>query len=113
MDGFNYLTVLALAEAEEVRKQKVVEETVTGANPQITGAANTLYKCGTVSTLSFTPAATGICEVIFTSGATAAVLTLPNTVMMPEWWTGCESNMIYDVSIMDGVYGTVMMWPLT
>ena len=90
-----------------------LEVTVSGANPSITAESNHRYLCGTVSTLSFTPSASGICECIFTSGATAAVLTLPNTVLMPEWWTGCEANQIYDISIVDGVYGAVMAWPST
>ena len=86
--------------------------TVSGANPEITAESNHRYLCGTVSTISFTPSASGICEVIFGSGATAAVLTLPNTVLMPEWWTGCEDNYTYDISIVDGVYGAVMAWAL-
>lgn len=90
-----------------------IDVTVSGASPVVTAVQGHRYLCGTVSTLSFTPSATGICEVIFTSGATAAVLTLPNTVLMPEWWTGCEANQIYDISIVDGVYGAVMAWPVS
>lgn len=87
----------------------VKEVTVTGTDPSITGAENTRYLCGEVLSLSFTPSATGICEVIFTSGSTPTVLTLPNTVMMPEWFA-VEANMIYEVNILDGVYGSVMSW---
>lgn len=87
----------------------VEEVTVTGTDPSITGAENTRYLCGEVLSLSFTPSATGICEVIFTSGSTPTVLTLPNTVMMPEWFA-VEANMVHEVNILDGVYGSVMSW---
>ena len=84
--------------------------TVSGASPVISAAANTRYVCGEVSTISFTPSATGICDVVFTSGTTPTVLTLPNTVKMPEWWTGVEANKTYEINIQDGVYGAVIAW---
>lgn len=90
----------------------VFEVTVSGSTPVITGANNTRYMCGEVSTISITPPVSGTAEVIFTSGSTAAVLTLPNTVKMPDWWTGVEANRIYDIIITDGVYGAVMSWAL-
>lgn len=50
----------------------------------------------------------------FTSGSTATVLTLPNTVKLPEWFdaSGLDANTIYEINISDGVYGAVMSWPL-
>ena len=66
--------------------------------------------CGELYTLNFTPCVSGVCEVIFTSGATPTVLTLPDTVRMPTWWTGVEPNTTYEISIVDGVYGAVMSW---
>ena len=87
----------------------VKEVAVSGTAPSITGAENTRYLCGEVLSLSFAPSSTGICEVIFTSGSTPTVLTLPNTVKMPEWFV-TEANMIYEVNILDGVYGSVMSW---
>lgn len=94
---------------------EAVEETVTGSTPSITAAANHRYLCGEVSTILFTPSATGICEVIFTSGTTAAVLTLPNTVKLPAWFdaTILDTNTIYEINVLDGVYLAVMMWPAT
>ena len=84
---------------------------VSGTTPTITAETNTRYICGEVLSLSFTPCATGICDVRFTSGSTATVLTLPNTVKMPEWWDGtCEPNTVYEINILDGVYGAVMAW---
>lgn len=85
---------------------------VTGTDPVITARANARYVCGEVSTITFTPSSTGICEVLFTSGSTVAILTLPSTVKMPVWFdaTTLEADTIYDISITDGVYGTVMTW---
>ena len=87
---------------------------ITGTTPTITAVENTRYVCGEVSTLSFTPAASGICIVRFTSGSTATILTLPSTVKFPEWFdaTALEADTIYEICITDGVYGAVMSWAL-
>lgn len=86
--------------------------TVSGTDPEITAEANHRYVAGTVSTISITPPASGSCEVIFTSGSPAAVLTLPQTVKMPDWWDDVEADYTYDIIITDGVYGGVMAWAL-
>ena len=83
--------------------------TVSGTDPVITASPNTRYVCGEVSTLSFTPCATGICDVRFTSGSSVTILTLPQSVQMPEWFE-IETNRIYEINIADGVYGGVMSW---
>lgn len=44
----------------------------------------------------------------FLSGATAATLTLPNTVVMPSGFT-VEANKRYEIDILNN-YGTVMSW---
>ena len=85
-------------------------ENVAGTAVTITGEANYRYICGEVVTLSVTPPAKGTIDVIFSSGSTATVLTLPNTVKMPEWWTGPETDHTYELIITDGVYGAVMSW---
>ena len=87
-------------------------ETVSGSTPTIAANANTLYICGEVSTLSFTPAASGISEVIFESGSTPTVLTVPGTVVWPSWFdpTSLEADTIYELSVADGVYGVVCTW---
>lgn len=91
----------------------IIEELILSTTPSITAVANTRYLCGEVSAISFTPSADGSCEVIFTSGSTAALLTVPNTVKWPEWFnaTTLETNRIYDIIITNGVYGAVMSWP--
>ena len=87
-------------------------ETITGTTPTITGQPNVKYVCGEVSTLSITPPVNGTIDVIFTSGSTATVLTLPNTVKLPAWFdaTSLETDTIYEIMISDGVYGSVMIW---
>lgn len=90
----------------------VYVENVSGSTPSITGVANTRYICGEVSTISITPPQSGIIDVVFTSGTSAAVLTIPNTVKLPDWFdsTNLETSSIYEINIADGVYGTVMVW---
>ena len=86
--------------------------TVSGTAPVIVANQNTRYVCGEIVSLDFTPSAEGICDVIFTSGSTVTVLTIPNTVRFPEWFdpTSLEANKTYEISISDGVYGAVMIW---
>lgn len=88
---------------------------VAETTPTILAENNTQYICGTVTTLSFTPANSGVCDIIFTSGSTATVLTIPNTLKFPEWFdpTTLETNMIYEINVMNGTYGTVISWPTT
>ena len=90
---------------------ELVEE-VSGANPTITASPNVRYMCGTLTTLEIVPPSAGSCEVIFESGSTATVLTVPNTVKFPAWFdaTDLDSNSIYEIIITDGVYGAVMSW---
>ena len=85
---------------------------VTGATPAITGESGKRYVCGTVSTISITPPATGIIDVVFASGSTAAVLTVPSTVMWPSWFDpeALEADATYEINILDGVYGAVTLW---
>lgn len=82
---------------------------VSGSNPSITAEYNKRYVCGEVSTLTITPASQGCTDVLFTSGTTPTVLSLPNTVKMPSWFT-VEASKTYEINILDGVYGSVMSW---
>lgn len=90
----------------------VAVENVTGSTPVIVGEENTRYVCGEVNTISITPAGSGITDVIFYSGTTATVLTLPATVMMPPWFdsTDLDAETWYEINILDGVYGVVAIW---
>lgn len=86
-----------------------VKETVSGTTPSISATKNHLYLCGEILSLDFTPSIEGLCEVIFKSGTTPTVLTIPQTVIMPEWFV-VEANKTYEISILDGKYGAVMSW---
>ena len=85
---------------------------MTGSTPTITGVANHRYMCGEVSTLSVTPPVSGMIDVMFTSGSSATVLTVPNAV---KWANGFDSssldaNTTYELSILDGVWGVAAAW---
>lgn len=84
---------------------------VSGTTPIIVAVANTRYVCGEVTSVDFTPASSGLCELYFESGSTVAVLTLPSTVQMPEWFE-VEANTAYEISILDGK-GAVTSWALS
>lgn len=87
-------------------------QNVSGTTPSITGTSGMRYICGEVATLSITPPVSGIIDVIFTSGSTPTVLTVPNTVKFPEWFdpTSLVADTVYEINIADGVYGAVMSW---
>ena len=92
-------------------------ETKAGTTPSITALPNTAYVCvysSGISTLSFTPSATGICSVRFTSGSSVPVLTIPSTVMWLNGFdpTSLETNKVYELNIMDGTYGVAACWDL-
>lgn len=91
---------------------EVEVKNVSGTTPTITGVDNTRYICGEVSTISITPPSSGIIDVIFTSGTTPAVLTIPNTVKLPGWFdaSSLEANTTYEINILNGVYGAVSAW---
>lgn len=95
----------AEGDISDLQAEVVKEVTVSGTDPVITAEGNTRYICGEVTTLSFTPPATGICEVLFTSGSTATVLTVPNTVRWANGFdpTALETDMTYELNILGGI----------
>lgn len=89
----------------------MVTDTVTGTTVSITGQANHRYLCGTVTEITITPPQTGMIDVLFTAG-NACVLSLPNTVKLPDSFdpTTLTQGVVYEINIMDGVYGVVGSW---
>ena len=83
---------------------------VSGTTPTITALSGVRYICGEVATLDITPCANGICDIVFTSGSTATVLTLPSTVKFPDGEFVPEANTTYEISILNGIYGVVVSW---
>lgn len=101
------------SELEDVGNVKVV--TVTGTNPVIQAEKNTRYICGEVTTLDITLPASGIVDVVFTSGSTPTVLTItPPTGQTVKWANGFDSTALdadttYEINIMDGL-GVAGSW---
>lgn len=91
-------------------KETVV--TVSGSTPSITPEDNHIYKCGELDSLTITdPPATGAYTVIFASGSTATVATIPATVIFPGSGSlTVEADTRYEINVMDG-YATVQTWP--
>jgi len=84
--------------------ETVVE--VTGTTPTITPAANTVYTCGELTSLTISnPPATGKYSIIFYSGAT------PTTTVGIENFAA-EANKRYKITVEDN-YATYDSWPYT
>lgn len=87
---------------------------VSGATPTISAIPGARYVCSAtyVSSLGFTPSASGICSVRFVSGTTPTVLLAPNTVIWPDWFDHehLEASRTYEISIADGKFGVVTSW---
>lgn len=104
---------LTAADKTEIAKQVTTSDyviQVSGTTVTLVGEPNMHYICGEVTSISITPPSTGTIDVMFTSGSTAAILTLPNTVVMPDWWISVETNRTYELIIVNGVYGSIMSW---
>ena len=78
---------------------------VTGTTPTITALPGIQYICGEVLTLDITLPASGIVDVVFTSGSTPTVLTTtPPTGVTVEWANDFDSaslevNTLYELNI--------------
>lgn len=74
---------------------------VSSVTPTITPEANTVYQCGELSSLTITnPPATGAWSVVFTSGATATVTTIPSSILGLEDFAA-EANTLYEINVLD------------
>lgn len=75
--------------------------TVEGTTPTITPAANTVYKCGTLDSLTISnPPASGAYSIVFTSGATPTQTTIPATILGLEDFAP-EANTLYEINVLD------------
>lgn len=90
-------------------------ETVSGSTPSIAAKAGVRYICGECATLDITTPASGIVDVVFTSGSTPTVLTVtPPTGMTMKWANGfdptsLDANTTYEINIADGL-GVAVGW---
>ena len=89
---------------------------VSGTTPTITALPGIRYVCGEVSTIDIVTPESGIVDIVFTSGATAAVLTVtPPSGMTMKWANGfdptaLEADTTYEINIADGCLGVAASW---
>jgi len=75
--------------------------TVSGTTPTITPIHGRIYKCGELASLTISnPPATGAYSIVFTSGATATDLTIPQTLLMPDGFS-VDANKVYEINVLD------------
>ena len=76
-------------------------ENVIVPDPTITPAANTIYNCGELTSLTISnPTATGGYSIVFTSGSTATTTTIPATILGLESFAA-EANTLYEINVLD------------
>jgi hypothetical protein len=99
VNGKTGTVVLTASDVGAAAAETVV--TVEGSTPAITPAANTIYSCGTLTSLTITdPPATGSYSIVFTSGATATSTTIPSTILGLESFAA-EANTLYEINVLD------------
>ena len=85
---------------------------VEGATAEIEVAENTIYRCGTMTSLTIESVPdTGESTIIFFSGATPTTLTLPEGLVMPDGFE-VEANKRYEVNILDK-YAVAASWTVS
>ena len=89
---------------------------VSGTTPTINAIPGIRYICGEVTTIDIMTPASGIIDVVFTSGSTPAVLTVtPPSGMTMKWANGfdpttLEADTTYEINIADGCLGVAGTW---
>ena len=74
---------------------------VSGATPTISPVPDTIYKCGTLTSLTVTdPPAAGAYSIVFTSGSTATTTTIPSSILGLEDFAP-EANTVYEINVLD------------
>ncbi len=110
VNGQTGAVVLTASDVGAAASETVVE--VSGATPTIEPAANTIYNCGELTSLTITdPPATGAYVIKFTSGSTATTTTIPASIIFPEAFAA-EANTRYEINVEDG-YAVVVGWPVS
>ena len=89
--------------------------TLSGMTQTIAAADNAIYQCGELTSLTVSSfPASGIFEIIFTSGSTPTVTNFPTSIKFPtadNLFEGCEANTRYEINVSDG-YALVGSWPV-
>lgn len=96
-----YTAFANVAEIVNGKEDKPLEETVSEAAASITPEANTIYKCGELTSLTISNhPATGAYSIVFTSGSTATTTTIPATILGLEDFAP-EANTLYEINVLD------------
>ena len=99
VNGKTGTVVLSASDVGASPAETVVE--VSGTTPTITPAANTVYKCGELASLTISnPPANGAYSIVFTSGNTATETTFPATILGLEDFAA-EANTVYEINVLD------------
>lgn len=107
VNGKTGAVVLSASDVGASPAETVVE--VSGTTPTIEPQANTIYKCGGLTSLTISnPPATGAYSIVFTSGATPTHATIPPKPAM-LWQTDDNNppqgfpaaNTLYEINVKD------------
>jgi hypothetical protein len=80
---------------------KPIVNAPSGDTVTITPAANTIYNCGELTSLTISnPPAQGAYSIVFTSGSTPTVTTIPATILGLEDFAA-EANTLYEINVLD------------
>lgn len=90
---------------------KPTVEGPTGSSVTISAAANTVYDCGelTALTISAVPASGEMFTVLFVSGSTPTVVSLPQSVILPDGFE-FDTDTIYELSFRRKTVRGVDLW---
>ena len=99
VNGKTGAVLLTAADVGAAEAETVV--TVEGSTPTITPAANTIYNCGELTSLTISnPPASGAYSIVFTSGSTATTTTIPSPILGLESFAA-EANTLYEINVLD------------
>lgn len=105
------LAFLAAQDALDSKADKPIVVETDSTTPTITPQDNHEYKCGTLDSLTITdPPAQGAYSIVFTSGSTPTVTTIPASIIFPEAFAA-KANTRYEINVLDG-YAVVGSWPV-
>ena len=97
-------SLLLLAEDVENKANKETVVAIEDTDAVIYPAPDTLFNCGTLTSLTITtlttPQTSGAYSIVFTSGATPTVTTIPATILGLEDFAA-EANTIYEINVLN------------
>ncbi len=99
VNGKTGAVVLSASDVGASPAETVVE--VSGTTPTIEPQANTIYKCGELTSLTISNTqASGAYSIVFTSGNTATETTFPAAILGLEDFAA-DANTIYEINVLD------------